>query len=167
MSRISRKVVFIFKTSTNWSTHLVVSTARSFWRRASRVRSRFSGCVLFVMFVGALLVRFSFGLCRCGNFRAAALAGAGPWHVACARLSGCGVAGLSAARVARRLGQRQGAAKHNRTNEGPKFRHSFLLQGLFDASIAPGVRLGEHQNTQIGATWILKAHCWKLSANLT
>ena len=118
---------------------------------------RLSFCALLVMLLRALFVGFSFGLRRCGNFRAAALAGARPWHIACARLSCCGVAGLPAARVARRLGQRQGAAKHNRTNKGPKFPHSFLLQGLFDASIAPGVRLGEHQNTQIGATWILKS----------
>ena len=80
------------------------------------------------MFVGALLVGFIFRLRRCGNFRAAALAGAGPWYIAGARLSSAGTAGLPPARVARRLREGQGAAKHNSTNHDPEFPHVFLLR---------------------------------------
>jgi hypothetical protein len=68
------------------------------------------------MFVRALFVGFSFRLRGCRNFCAAALAGAGSWYVARAGLSCSGVAGLPTARVARRLCEGQGAAKHNRTN---------------------------------------------------
>lgn len=91
-------------------------TVMSFWVRAASVGSRLGFCALFMMFVCALFVGLGFRLRRCWNFCAAALAGAGPWYIAGARLSRTGVAGLPTARVARRLRRRQGAAKHNRTN---------------------------------------------------
>ena len=85
---------------------LLSSTVKSFWVRIASVRSRLGLCAFFVMLPRALVMGFSLGLCRCRDFRAAALAGTGSWHVACARLSCTGVAGLPTARVARRLGKR-------------------------------------------------------------
>jgi hypothetical protein len=100
--------------------------ARLFWSRAASVGFRFSRYALFAMFVRALLVGFSFGL-RCRNLCAATLAGSGSWYIASARLSRTGIAGLPAARVTRRLSERQRAAKHNSTSQGPESPHAVLL----------------------------------------